>query len=115
MRLEDVARLVLEEVHEFVLVIEGSWKGNIRTEPSPARGGPPDTGARHGTNLTAEGTPGAGATSHPWDGGPYSDTQEATDVDSRRTGQLVRMMVAGSFALTLAACGSGSGELGGAG
>jgi hypothetical protein len=36
-------------------------------------------------------------------------------VDSRRTGQLVRMMVAGSFALTLAACGSGSGGSGGAG
>lgn len=36
-------------------------------------------------------------------------------MDSRRAGQLVRMMVAGSFALTLAACGSGSGGSGGAG
>jgi len=36
-------------------------------------------------------------------------------VDSRRAGQLVRMMVAGSFAFTLAACGSGSGGSGGAG
>jgi hypothetical protein len=62
-----------------------------------------------------EGTAGAGAASHPWDGGPDSDTQEATDVDSRRAGQMVRIMVAGSFALTLAACGSGSGGSGGAG
>ena len=36
-------------------------------------------------------------------------------MDSRRAGQLVRIMVAGSFALTLAACGSGSGGSGGAG
>ena len=110
---EEVPRLVLEQVHECPSSSsKGHGKENIRTEPSPARGGPPDTGARHGTNLTAEGTPGAGATSHPWDGGPDSDTQEATDVDSRRTGQLVRMMVAGTFALTLAACGSGSGGSG---
>ena len=36
-------------------------------------------------------------------------------MDSRRAGQMVRIMVAGSFALTLAACGSGSGGSGGAG